>query len=77
VKSSVRFSAITVVMLAAFLGAFLLGPPAGALAADAGDLLPAGEAAPKFEAVDIDGQPFSLEEELSRGPVFLVFWSIF
>jgi len=64
-------------MLAAFLGVFLLGPPADTLAADAADLLPAGEAAPKFEAVDIDGQPFSLEEELSRGAVFLVFWSIF
>ena len=76
-KSSVRFLAITAMMLAACMGVFLFGPPAGALAADTGGLLPAGEAAPKFEGVDIGGQPFSLEEELSRGPVFLVFWSIF
>ncbi len=59
------------------LGLLLLASPANLKAADTGKLLPAGQAAPKFEAVDIDGNPFSLEEELTKGPVFLVFWSIF
>lgn len=62
---------------AGMLGLLLLTSPAGVKAADTGSLLPAGQEAPKFEAVDIDGNPFSLEEELTKGPVFLVFWSIF
>lgn len=61
------------------LGGLLLasGGPSAAEGAGAEKLLPVGSAAPKFEAVDIDGKPFSLEKELSGGPVLLVFWSIF
>jgi len=55
----------------------LLCLPAAAGAADAGELLPAGEAAPAFTAVTMEGKPFVLEEELTGGPIFLVFWSIF
>jgi hypothetical protein len=62
---------------AGLIGLLLLAAPAAPKAADVGELLPAGQAAPMFEAVDLDGSPFSLKEELARGPVFLVFWSIF
>ena len=64
-------------LAALVLGAVLLASAGGALAAGAAELLPAGQAAPLFQGVDIDGQPYSLEEALSRGAVFLVFWSIF
>lgn len=40
-------------------------------------LLPAGDTAPDFTGVDIDGKPFTFSEEYARGPVLLVFWSIF
>ena len=59
------------------LSAFLLAQPGGASTPVAEDLLPAGEPAPMFEGVRINNKPFSLEEELTRGPVLLVFWSIF
>ena len=62
---------------AGLFGLLLLAAPAALKAADIGKLLPPGQAAPMFEAVDLDGSPFSLQEELARGPVFLVFWSIF
>jgi hypothetical protein len=64
---------------AGILGLLIMVSPAAVKAEEDifGKLLPAGQAAPKFEAVDLDGSPFSLEEELTRGPVFLVFWSIF
>lgn len=64
-------AAITVVVLCAV--------PAGAGAAEPGaeGLLAVGSTAPDFEAVDIDGGPFVLSEALRRGPVLLVFWSIF
>ena len=65
------------VIAAGMFGFLLLASPANLKAADAGKLLTAGQAAPKFETVDLDGSPFSLEEELTKGPVFLVFWSIF
>ena len=64
----------------ALLGAALLIgllPRSGASAAETGELLPVGSKAPAFTSVDIDGKPFVLEEELTKGPVFLVFWSIF
>ncbi|MDB4285447.1 hypothetical protein N9903_00895 [bacterium] len=61
----------------AVLLVFSLVPFADAMAAGVEELLPAGAQAPLFEGVDIDGKPFSLEVELARGPVFLVFWSIF
>jgi hypothetical protein len=59
---------------ALFLLLFLVFLPA---AAGAEDLLQAGDPAPLFQGVDLEGKPFDLGEELSRGPVFLVFWSIF
>ena len=65
---------------AGLLGLLLMASPASLKAADDIKLLPVGQAAPMFEAVDLDGNPFSLKEELTRGPVFLVFlvfWSIF
>jgi len=62
---------------AGLLCLLLLASPAALEAADIGTLLPAGQAAPMFEAVDLDGNPFSLKEELTKGPVLLVFWSIF
>jgi len=62
---------------AVLAGALLLAPAVEGRAAGDGDLLAAGEKAPPIVGVDIDGKPFSLEEELARGPVFLVFWSIF
>lgn len=64
----------------AILGtALLIGllPCSVASAAGTGELLPAGSKAPAFTSVDIDGKPFALEEELTGGAVFLVFWSIF
>ena len=72
----VRMKAVHSVAAGLF-GLLLLTSPANLKAADIGKLLPAGQAAPMFEAVDLDGNPFSLQEELTRGPVFLVFWSIF
>lgn len=60
------------------LGFFLLLSIPGLVESAVGvALLPTGAAAPAFEAVDIDGRHFELEKELSKGPVFLVFWSIF
>ena len=61
---------------AALLAGLLLLPVAAG-GAETAELLPAGEAAPAFEAVTIDGSPFVFEEEISGGPIFLVFWSIF
>ena len=54
-----------------------LFPVMEAGAADEPALLSAGDAAPDFSMVDMDGNPFTLKEELAKGPVFLVFWSIF
>ena len=67
----------TAAVAAGILGLLLLALPANVKASDPGTLLPAGQTAPKFEAVDIDGNPFSLDEELTGGPILLVFWSIF
>jgi hypothetical protein len=64
--------------LAAWAAALLLAMPGSAAAADQPDgLLPTGIEAPRFESVDIDGNPYVLADDLARGPVFLVFWSIF
>lgn len=64
--------------LAACAAALLLAIPGRAAAADApSPLLADGTEAPMFETVDIDGAPYGFAEELTRGPVFLVFWSIF
>jgi len=41
------------------------------------EMLPVGSTAPNFEAEDTEGQPFVLTETLKKGPVMLVFWSIF
>ena len=41
------------------------------------DLLPVGSPAPAFEAIDTEGQAFTLAEALKEKPVLLVFWSIF
>ena len=64
--------------LAACAAAILLSIPGRAPAADPpADLLAAGTEAPLFETVSIDGTPYRFTEEIARGPVFLVFWSIF
>lgn len=64
--------------LVAAAAALLLGAAAGppALALEA-EILAAGQTAPAFEAMDIDGRPFVLSEALEKGPVLLVFWSLF
>lgn len=62
--------------LAAALAACVLAA-APAAAATPSELLPAGSPAPLFEAADVDGKPFVLAEALARGPVLLVFWSLF
>ncbi|MBI4914282.1 MAG: TlpA family protein disulfide reductase [Acidobacteria bacterium] len=61
--------------LAAVAAALLIAAaPARALDAET---LPVGSAAPDFESVDTEGQPFRLSEALKQGPAVLVFWSIF
>lgn len=65
------------VAAAVLAGALLLAPAVDGLAAGDGELLAVGAKVPPLVGVDIEGKPFSLEEELARGPVFLVFWSIF
>jgi thiol-disulfide isomerase/thioredoxin len=50
--------------------------PAAAATADP-ELLPVGSPAPLFEAVDTDGNAFSLAEALKERPVLLAFWSLF
>ena len=65
-------------VLAACAAALLLSIPGGAAAADGpAPLLADGSEAPLFETVSIDGAPYSFAEDLAKGPVFLVFWSIF
>jgi thiol-disulfide isomerase/thioredoxin len=61
---------------AAFLGAALLFAARPLHAVEA-DLLPVGSAAPAFEAIDTDGQPFTLAAAVAEKPVLLVFWSLF
>jgi hypothetical protein len=68
---------VLTLIASAALGMLLLAPAGTARAAGVEDLLPVGTAAPPFQAVDINGQPYSLEEDLSKGAVFLIFWSIF
>jgi thiol-disulfide isomerase/thioredoxin len=65
------------VRAAAALGCALALAAAPVRAADSAEVLPAGTIAPAFEAVDANGQPFSLKEALQNGPVLLAFWSIF
>jgi peroxiredoxin len=36
-----------------------------------------GMNAPDFTALDVEGHPFRLSEEVSRKPVLLLFWSVF
>ncbi|MBP2684862.1 MAG: thioredoxin [Deltaproteobacteria bacterium] len=36
-----------------------------------------GMVAPDFTALDVEGRPFRLSEEVSRKPVLLLFWSVF
>jgi len=36
-----------------------------------------GMVAPDFTALDVEGHPFRLSEEISRKPVLLLFWSVF
>ncbi len=36
-----------------------------------------GMVAPDFTALDVEGHPFRLSEEVSRKPVLLLFWSVF
>jgi peroxiredoxin len=36
-----------------------------------------GRIAPDFTALDVEGRPFRLSEEVSRKPVLLLFWSVF
>jgi peroxiredoxin len=36
-----------------------------------------GRIAPDFTALDVEGHPFRLSEEVSRKPVLLLFWSVF
>jgi peroxiredoxin len=63
--------------LAALLGAWLVLAAAAPTAALDPETLPVGSPAPRFESVDPDGVPFSLDEALKEGPVLLVFWSLF
>jgi hypothetical protein len=63
--------------LAALAVLLILACAGSAAAAEDGGLLPLGAEAPLFQGVDLDGQPFSLEEKLAGKAVFLVFWSIF
>lgn len=62
----------TTALLAASL--LLAAAPLSALEPE---LLPVGSLAPAFEAVDTEGQPFTLAEAVKEKPVLLVFWSLF
>jgi len=61
---------------AALVGVTLLSAATPLHAADP-DLLPVGSVAPAFEALDTEGQPFTLAGALEKKAVLLVFWSIF
>jgi len=74
-KERVHVPAVTPAVIL-LLGLLLLLPAASA-AADASDLLLQGETGPAFAGLTLEGKPFILEEELTGGAVFLVFWSIF
>ena len=65
------------VAAAVLTGILLLVPAVDGRAAGDDGLLAAGVKVPPIVGVVLEGKPFSLEEELARGPVFLVFWSIF
>lgn len=67
----------TTAAFAAALGSALLAPALPALGAGPLEPLAVGTEAPEFASVDASGQPFSLAEETAKGPVLLVFWSIF
>jgi peroxiredoxin len=41
------------------------------------ETLPIGSQAPAFESVDTEGQGFTLADATAKGPVLLVFWSVF
>jgi len=64
---------------AALLGALLwaAAPAAVASAAVEPELFPIGSPAPLFEAVDTEGNAFSLAEALKERPVLIAFWSLF
>jgi len=72
-----RARSLALALALALWTAFLPAAPAGAAAEQGGDLIPVGEPAPAFEAVDIEGKPFTLQGALEQGPVLLAFWSIF
>ena len=76
-KKDIARSFGTVAAAAVLTGALLLAPGVEGQAAEGEGLLAAGVKAPPIEGVDMAGEAFSLEQELTRGPVFLVFWSIF
>ena len=63
--------------VAALLAVCLIGAvPVASAALEGPAPLPPGQPAPQFEAVTLDGTPFSLKDALRARPVAVVFWSL-
>ncbi len=76
VKNCINGLPLKVTILVAAL--FLLGGAATSLAEEVTyKTLGIGEKAPSFKSTTVDGQPFDLNELLSRKNVVLFFWSLF
>jgi cytochrome c biogenesis protein CcmG, thiol:disulfide interchange protein DsbE len=63
----------------ALLALVLLASTSGVCRGEAGTFktITAGEKAPLFKTITIDGQPFDLQEHLAKKNIVLFFWSLF